>query len=161
MNQATYPQNVPFMDPILHLGFQQQNIHTSTPINEASFPFMDAVMDNLYRLNVIRNFSLKPAPSGNPTDTTIGNANSILYGMDNYVNNVPQQTFHSTEEYIKIRISIDSKIPVEISQEQEQHEHMPSNSFCKPWQNQRALTNCYMIAMSHPQMIKEYEEQVR
>ena len=30
MNQATYPQNVPFMHPILHLCFQQQNMHTST-----------------------------------------------------------------------------------------------------------------------------------
>ena len=85
----------------------------------------------------MRNFSLQPAASGNPTSTTIGNANSILYGMDNYVNAVPQQGFHSTEECnignnIKIRISIDSKIPVEISQEQEQHAHMPSNS--KPWQ---------------------------
>ena len=53
--------------------------------------------------------------------------------MDNYVNDVSQQSFHSTEECniennIKIRISIDSKIPVKISQEQEQqkHEYMPS-----------------------------------
>ena len=66
--------------------------------------------------------------------------------MDNYGNDVPQQSFHSTEECnignnIKIRISIDSKIPVEISQEQEQHGNMPSNSFCKPWQNDSTLTN--------------------
>ena len=66
--------------------------------------------------------------------------------MDNYVNDVSQQSFHSTEKCnirnnIKIRISIDSKIPVEISQEQEQHGHMPSNSFCQPWQNDRTLTN--------------------
>ena len=51
--------------------------------------------------------------------------------MDNYVNDVPQQGFHSTEIFntgnkIKITISIDSKIPVEISHEQEQHEQMPS-----------------------------------
>ena len=38
---------------------------------------------------------------------------------------------------------------------------MPSNSFCNRWQNERALTNCYMIEMSHPQMIKKYEEQDR
>ena len=89
MNQATYPQNVPFMHPILHLGFQQQNMHTNTQINEASFPFIDPIMDNLYSENVISNFSLQPAPSVNLMDTTIGNANSILYGMDNYVNDVP------------------------------------------------------------------------
>ena len=94
----------------------------------------------------MRNFSLQPTPSGNPTNTVFGNANNVLYGMDNYVNDVPQQTLHSTEECnignnIKIRISIDSKIPVEISQEQEQHEHMASNSFCKPWQNDSTLTN--------------------
>ena len=92
------------------------------------------------------NFSGEPAPSTNAKSTTIANVNSILYGMDNYVNDVPQQRFHSTEECnignnIKIRISIDSKIPVKISQEQEQHGHMPSNSFCKPWQNDSTLTN--------------------
>ena len=126
--------------------FPPTNMHTSTPINEASFPFMDPMMDNLYSENVMRNFSLQPAPSGNPTSTIFGNANSILYGMDNYANDVPHQSFHSTEECnignnIKIRISIDSKIPVEISQEQEQHGHMPSKSFCKPWQNDSTLTN--------------------
>ena len=126
--------------------FPPTNMHTSTPINEASFPFMDPMMDNLYSENVMRNFSLQPAPSGNPTSTIFGNANSILYGMDNYGNDVPQQSFHSTEECnignnIKIRISIDSKIPVEISQEQEQHGHMPSKIFCKPWQNDSTLTN--------------------
>ena len=126
--------------------FPAANIHTSTPVNEAGFPFMDSMMDNLFSENVMRNFSLQPAPSGNPTSTIFRNANNILYGMDNYVNDVPQQGFHSTEECnignnIKIRISIDSKIPVEISQEQEQHEHMASNSFCKPWQNDSTLTN--------------------
>ena len=124
--------------------FPSTNMNTSTPVNEASFPFMDSMMDNLFSENVMRNFSLQPAASGNPTSTTIGNANSILYGMDNYVNDAPQQGFHSTEECnignnIKIRISIDSKIPVEISQEQEQHAYMPSNS--KPWQNDSTLTN--------------------
>ena len=126
--------------------FPPTNMHTSTPINEASFPFMDPMMDNLYSENVMRNFSVQPAPSGNPTSTIFGNANSILYGMDNYANDVPHQSFHSTEECnignnIKIRISIDSKIPVEISQEQEQHGHMPSKSLCKPWQNDSTLTN--------------------
>ena len=124
--------------------FPPTNMNTSTPVNEASFPFMDSMMDNLFSENVMRNFSLQPAASGNPTSTTIGNANSILYGMDNYVNDAPHQGFHSTEECnignnIKIRISIDSKIPVEISQEQEQHAYMPSNS--KPWQNDSTLTN--------------------
>ena len=73
-------------------------MHTSTPINEAVFPFMDPMMDNLYSENVMRNFSLQPAPSGNPTSTIFANANNVLYGMDNYGNDVPQQTFHSTEE---------------------------------------------------------------
>ena len=126
--------------------FPLTNMNTSTPVNEASFPFMDSMMDNLFSENVMRNFSVQPTPSGNPTSTIFGNANNILYGMDNYVNDVPQQGFHSTEECnignnIKIRISIDSKIPVEISQEQQQHEHMPSNSFCRPWQNDSTLTN--------------------
>ena len=126
--------------------FPLTNMNTSTPVNEASFPFMDSMMDNLYNENVMRNFSVQPPPSGNPTSTIFANANSILYGMDNYVNDVPQQSFHSTEECnignnIKIRISIDSKIPVEISQEQEQHGNMSSNSFCKPWQNDSTLTN--------------------
>ena len=144
-SQSTAQMN-PYGNNPTAFSFPPPNIHTSTPINEAGFPFMDPMMDNLYSENVMRNFSLQPAPSGNLTSTIFGNANSILYGMDNYVNDVPQQGFHSTEECnignnIKIRISIDSKIPVEISQEQEQHEHMPSNSFCKPWQNDTTLTN--------------------
>ena len=144
-SQSTAQMN-PYGNNPTAFSFPPPNIHTSTPINEAGFPFMDPMMDNLYSENVMRNFSLQPAPSGNPTSTIFRNANSILYGMDNYVNDVPQQGFYSTEECnignnIKIRISIDSKIPVEISQEQEQHEHMPSNSFCKPWQNDTTLTN--------------------
>ena len=63
-------------------------IHTNTPVNEANFAFMDSMMDNLYSENVMRNFSVRPTPSTNLTSTTIGNANSILYGMDNYVNDV-------------------------------------------------------------------------
>ena len=150
MNYNSTSQSTAQMNPYGNndnaFSFPAANIHTSTPINEAGSPFMDPMMDNLYSENVMRNFSLQPAPSGNPTSTIFGNANSILYGMDNYLNDVPQQGFHSTEECnignnIKIRISIDSKIPVEISQEQEQHEHMPSNSFCKPWQNDTSLTN--------------------
>ena len=77
--------------------FPSTNIHTSTPINEAGFPFMDSMMDNLYSENIMRNFSVQPGPSGNPTSTIFGNANSILYGMDNYVNDVSKQTFHSRE----------------------------------------------------------------
>ena len=144
-SQSTAQMN-PYRNNHTASWFPPTNMHTSTPINEASFPFMDPMMDNLYSENVMRNFSLQPAPSGNLTSTIFGNANSILYGMDNYGNDVPQQTFHSTEECnignnIKIRISIDSKIPVEISQEQEQHGHMTSKIFCKPWQNDSTLTN--------------------
>ena len=79
--------------------FPPPNMNTSTPINEASFPFIDPIIDNLYSENVMRNFSLQPAASGNLTSTTIGNANSIFYGMDNYVNDVSKQTFHSREEF--------------------------------------------------------------
>ena len=91
--------------------FAPTNMNTSTPVNEAGFRFMDSMMDNLYSENVMRNFSLQPAASGNATSTIFGNANSVLYSMDNYVNDVPQQSFHSTEECnignnIKIRISI-------------------------------------------------------
>ena len=50
------------------------------------------MMDSLYSENIMRNDSVQPAPSGNAKSTTAGNANSILYGMDNYVNDVPQQT---------------------------------------------------------------------
>ena len=78
--------------------FPAGKIHTSTPVNQAGFPFMDPMMDNLYSKNVIRNFSVQPAPSGNFTSTTIGNANSMFYGMDNYVNDVSKQTFHSREQ---------------------------------------------------------------
>ena len=150
MNYHSTPQLTAQMNPYGNnhsaSWFAPTNMNTSTPVNEAGFPFMDSMMDNLFSENVMRNISLQPAPSGNPTSTTIGNANSILYGMDNYVNDVPQQGFHSTEECnignnIKIRISIDSKIPVEISQEQEQHEHMASNRFCQPWQNDSTLIN--------------------
>ena len=113
------------------------NLYTTTPRNQSTYPqnvpFMDPTVDSLYSKNLLRNFSLETVPSGNAKSTTIGNANRILYGMDNYVNDVSQQGFHSTEERnignnIKIRISIDSKIPVKISheQEQQQHEHMPS-----------------------------------
>ena len=96
---------------------------------------MAPMMDSLYSENIMRNDSVQPAPSGIANSTTVGNANSILNGMDNYGNDVPQESFHSTEECnignnIKIRISIDSKIPVEISQEQEQHRHTPSKSLC-------------------------------
>ena len=96
MNLSTHPRNVPFIDPMV---------------------------DSLYSKNVPRKYSVETATFGHAKSTTIGNANTIFYSMDNYVNDVPQQSFHSTEECnignnIKIRISIDSKIPVEISQEQ-------------------------------------------
>ena len=79
--------------------FPAANIHNSTPKNEAGFPFMDPMMDNLLSENVMRNFSVQPAPSGNITSTTIANVNSIFYGMDNYVNDVSKQTFHSREDF--------------------------------------------------------------
>ena len=41
-----------------------------------------------YSENVMRNFSLQPAPSGNPTSSIFRNANSILYDMDNYGKNI-------------------------------------------------------------------------
>ena len=57
------------------------------------------MMDNLYSENVMRNFSLQPAPSGNVTSTTIGNTNSIFYVMDNYVNDVSKQTSHLRKNF--------------------------------------------------------------
>ena len=127
-----------------------RHLYTSTPTKQSTYPpnvpFIDPMVDSVYSKNILRNYCVETLPSRNAKSTTIGKANSILYGMDNYVNDVPQQGFHSTEECnignnIKIRISIDSKIPVKISQEQEQHEHMPSNIFCKRWQNDSTLTN--------------------
>ena len=47
----------------------------------------------------MNNFSIQTPPSGNAKSTTIGNINRILYGMDNYMNDVPQQRFHSTEKF--------------------------------------------------------------
>ena len=113
------------------------NLYTTTPRNKSTYPpnvtFMDPMVHILYRKNVLRNFSVQTGPSRNTKTTTIGNANSILYGMDNDGNDVPQQSFHWREECniennIKIMISIDRKMPVQISQEQEQqkHEYMPS-----------------------------------
>ena len=139
-------------------------MHTSTPINEVGYPLMDPMMDNLYTEKVMRNFSLQPAPSGNPTSTIFGNANSILYGMDNYVNDVPHQGFHSTEECnignkIKIRISIDSKIPVEIS-ENNSMKKFHQTVFVSPGKMTGHLQIKYIIKKSHPH-IKEYKEQVR
>ena len=106
-----------------------RHLYTSTPGKQSTYaPFIDPMVDSVYSKNVLRNYSVETLPSGNAKSTTIVNANSILYGMDNYVNDVSQQIFHSTEECnignnIKIRISIDSKIPVEISQEQQQQQH--------------------------------------
>ena len=138
-------------------------MNTSKPVNEASFPFMDPMMDNLFSENVMRNFSLQPAASANPTSTIFGNANSILYGMDNYVKYVPHQTFHSTEkcnigDNIKIRISIDSKIPVEISENSMKKFHQ--TVFVSPGKMTGHLQIKYIIKKSHPH-IKEYKEQVR
>ena len=101
MNYHSTPHSTAQMNPYGNnptaSWFPPTNMHTSTPINEAGFPFMDPMMDNIYSKNIMRNFSVPPAPSGNPTSTIFGNANSILYAMDYYVNDVPQQRFHSTE----------------------------------------------------------------
>ena len=91
---------IPYGNNATAYWFPPTNMHTSTPINEAAFPFMDPMMDNLYSENVMRNFSVQPAPSGNPTSSIFGNANSILYGMDNYVNDVPQQSFTQQKNVI-------------------------------------------------------------
>ena len=68
------------------------NLHTTTPMNQSTYsrnlPFMDPMMDSLYSENIMRNDYVQPAPSGNAKSTSVGNANSILYGMDNYVNDV-------------------------------------------------------------------------
>ena len=126
---------------------------------------MDRMVHNLYSKNVLKNFSVQTAPSGNAKSTTIGNANSILYGMDNYVNDVSRQIFHSTEECnighnIQIRISIESKIAVEIS-------HNSHMNIChqtvsvSPGKMTAHLQIHYIMEETHPQMIKVYEEQVR
>ena len=59
--------------------FPSVNMHTSTPINEASFPFMDPMMDNLYSENVMRKFSVQPTPSANLTSTTIAGAHLHMW----------------------------------------------------------------------------------
>ena len=80
--------------------FPLTNMNTSTPVNETSFPFMDSMMDNLFSENVMRNFSVQPAPSGNQTSTIFANASNVLYGMDNYGNDVPQQSFTQQKNVI-------------------------------------------------------------
>ena len=164
-SQSTAQMN-PYGNNPTAFSFPPPNIHTSTPINEAGFPFMDPMMDNLYSENVMRNFSLQPAPSGNLTSTIFGNANSILYGMDNYLNDVPQQGFHSTEECnignnIKIRISIDSKIPVEFLRNKSNMNICHQTVSVSPGKMTPHLQIHYIMEKIHPQMIKEYEEQVR
>ena len=79
-----------------------RHLYTSTPTKQSTYPpnvpFIDPMVDSVYSKNVLRNYCVETLPSGNAKSTTIGNANSILYGMHNYVNDVPQQGFHSTEE---------------------------------------------------------------
>ena len=78
-----------------------RDLYTSTLIKQSTYPqnvpFIDPIVDSVYSKNVLRDYSVETLPSGNTKSTTTGNANSILYGMDNYVNDVPQQGFHSTE----------------------------------------------------------------
>ena len=78
-----------------------RDLYTSTLIKQSTYPqnvpFIDPIVDSVYSKNVLRDYSVETLPSGNAKSTTTGNANSILYGVDNYVNDVPQQGFHSTE----------------------------------------------------------------
>ena len=85
--------------------------------------------------------------------------------MNNYVNDGSQQSFHSTEEChignnMNIRISIDSKIPVEIS-------HNSHMNIChqtvsvSPGKMTEHLQIHYIMENINPQMIKDYEEQMR
>ena len=73
INYHSTPQSTSQMNPYGNNAtaslFPPRNMHTSTPINEASFLFMDSMMDNLYSENVMRNFSVQPGPSGNQTST--------------------------------------------------------------------------------------------
>ena len=136
--------------------FAPTNMNTSTPVNEASFPFMDSMMDNLFSENVMRNYSVEPAASGNPTSTVFGNANSVLYGMDNYVNDVPQETFHSREKFNigkKKRISIDSKIPVDIFLRNKTNMHI-CHQTVSPGKMTAHLQIHYIMEKIHPQMIE-------
>ena len=74
-----------------------RHLYTSTPAKQSTYvPFIDPMVDSVYNKNVLRNYSIETLPSGNAKSTTIVNANSIIYGMDNYVNDVSQQSFHST-----------------------------------------------------------------
>ena len=123
------------------------NIHTNT-LNTGNLPFMDPTMDNNYTDTVMRGYSNQYGHSGNATISTISNANSILYGIENYGNDGWEPNFPSTEDdnignKIKIRISIDSKLPVEIlnGKEEQQYQSMSSNSLWKSWENETTFTN--------------------
>ena len=131
--------------------FLAARIHTNTPLNDANFAFIDPMVDSVYSKNVLRNYSVETTTIRKCwKSTTIVNANSILYGMDNYVNDVSQQIFHSTEECnignnIKIRISIGQQNTSRNflrNNSNMQHEYDISHlNFCKPWQNDRTLPN--------------------
>ena len=71
---------------------------TKQSIYPPNLPFIDPMVDSVYSKNVLRIYSVETVPSGNAKSITIGNANNVLYGMDNYVNDLPHQGFHSTEE---------------------------------------------------------------
>ena len=85
--------------------------------------------------------------------------------MDNYVNDLPQKRFQSTEECnignnIKIRISMDSKIRLEISQNSNMNICHKTVSVSPGKMTGRLKIN-YIMEKIHPQMIKVYEVQVR
>ena len=88
--------------------------------------------------------------------------------MDNYGNDVPQQGFHLTEKCnignnIKIRISIDSKIPVEISQEQQQQQNeytYPIRISVSPGKMTAHFQIQHIMENIHPQT-KGHKEKVR
>ena len=136
------PQNYHYGSNQTGTWMHTSNLHTNTP-NTGNIPFMDPIMDNNYTDSVMRGYSNQYGHSGNATISTISNANSILYGMENYGNDGWQPNFPSTEDdnignKIKIKISIDSKLPVEIlnEKEEQQHQSMYSNSLWKSSENE-------------------------
>ena len=78
-----------------------RHLYTSTPTKQSTYPpnvpFIDPMVDSVYSKMYWENNPLK-LYHPEMQSTTIGNANNILYGMDNYLNDVPHQGFYSTEE---------------------------------------------------------------
>ena len=144
--------------------FAPTNMNTSTQINEAGFPFMDSMMDNLYSEKVMRNFSLQPPPSGNATSTIFGNANSVLYSVDNYVNDVLQETFHSREKFNIGKNKGYQRTAKHQSKFLRNKTNMNiwhQTASVSPGKMTAHLQIHYIMEKIRQQMRKEYEEQVR